>query len=68
MFFSKEATSADAIIEEASLHFEALVVKLCEELKSDLIPTTCVTCRLVTRALKPAVLVDLMKLNRGKDD
>ena len=34
----------------------------------DPVPTTCVTCRLVTRALKPPVLVELMGLHRGKDD
>ena len=65
---SEEDTSADAIIEEARLLFEASVVKLCEEHKSDPVPTTCVTCMLVTRAVKPPVLVELMRLHRGKDD
>ena len=65
---SEEGTTADAVLEEARLLFEASVVKLCEEHKSDPVPTSCVTCRLVTRAVKPAVLVELMRLHKGKDD
>ena len=60
--------SADAVVEEAKLLFEASVVKLCADHKSDPVPTTCVTCRLVTRTVRPAVLVELLRLYKGKDD
>ena len=42
------------------------MVKLCADHKTALVPATCVTCRLVSRTVKPAVLVELLKLYKGQ--
>jgi hypothetical protein len=60
--------SAEAVIEEAKLLFDAAVVKLCDDHKTDLVPASCVTCRLVSRTVKPAVLQELLRLYRGRAD
>ena len=55
-----------AVAEEARLLLEAGVVKLCDEHNVDMAPTTCVTCRLVSRTVRGPVLTELIKLVRSK--
>ena len=64
-----EATGSvdrSAAIEEAALLWSAGVVKLCAEHTMIMVPLSCVTCRLVSRAVKPDVLSELLKLASEK--
>ena len=45
---------------------EAGVIKFCDEHKIDMAPSTCVTCRLVSRTVRGPVLPGLIKLFKAK--
>ena len=45
---------------------EADVIKFCDEHMIDMAPTTCVTCRLVTRTVRGPVLPELIKLIKAR--
>ena len=42
------------------------VIKLCDEHKVDMAPSTCVTCRLVSRTVRGPVLPELIRLIKAK--
>ena len=56
----------EAAVEEAKLLLAAGVIKLCEEHTVDMAPSTCVTCRLVSRTVRGPVLPELIKLIKAK--
>ena len=58
----RETAAADAVMEEARLLLEAGVVKFCEQHGTSVAATSCTTCRLVSRMVKPAVLTQLVRL------
>ena len=45
---------------------EANVIKFCETHKLDLLPSSCTTCRLVSRTVRSAVLPELIRLMKAK--
>ena len=45
---------------------EAGVIKFCDEHKVDMAPSTCVTCRLVSRTVRGPVLPELIKLLKAR--
>ena len=45
---------------------EAGVIKFCDEHKFEIAPSTCVTCRLVSRTVRGPVLQELIKLLKAK--
>ena len=44
---------------------EAGVIRFCDEHKIDMVLSTCVTCRLVSRTVRGPVLPELIKLFKG---
>ena len=63
---SGDRETVAAAVEEAKLLFEAGVIKFCDEHKVDVAPSTCVTCRLVSRTVRGPVLPELIKLIKAK--
>ena len=63
---SRNSETAEAAVEEAKLLLEANVIKFCDEHKIDMAPSTCVTCRLVSRTVRGPVLPELIKLLKAK--
>ena len=63
---SGNSDTAEAAVEEAKLLMEADVIKFCDEHKIDMAPSTCVTCRLVSRTVRGPVLPELIKMLKAK--
>ena len=63
---SRDKETSESAVEEAKLLLEAGVIKFCDEHMVDMAPTTCVTCRLVTRTVRGPVLPELIKLVKDK--
>ena len=63
---SRDKETSESAVEEAKLLLEAGVIKFCDEHMIDMAPTTCVTCRLVTRTVRGPVLPELIKLVKAK--
>ena len=63
---SGNGDTAEAAVEEAKLLMEADVIKFCDEHKIDMAPSTCVTCRLVSRTVRGPVLPELIKMLKAR--
>ena len=63
---SGDSETAEAAVEEAKLLLEAGVIKFCDDHKVNIAPSTCVTCRLVSRTVRGPVLPELIKLIKAK--
>ena len=57
---------SEAAVEEAKLLMETDIIKFCDTHKLDLLVSSCVTCRLVSRSVGRAVLPELIRLMKAK--
>ena len=58
--------SSEAAVEEAKLLMESDIIKFCDVHKLDLLVSTCVKCRLVSRSVGRTVLHELIRMMKAK--